>query len=464
MMENMCPWLRLKHFVKIYLSLLLPLFGIGLIVVGVFADSLGFGQSHGPGIGPLEKLCLFTGIICIFIWAIFRKQSHMIGSNLLIFLLLILILDPILYYLSPWLAPALVGRMSSAAQRRYASFHQGQERYVYYNRHGNPDDPCYNDLKGRPNHSGYEFTDTYQYDEFGYRNPPGYISKHDADILLIGDSFVEGLESALTMADYLRKHVGSLSVYSTGVCGAQPRHYLCQYHNYIQLKNPHKKPQYVVINFYGNDFSPAGNPETDKASVHNDPEGFFINPPEHISRLPFKNEPFIIFEHSLEETLVKILMHPKRYAVFNQLLSWAGINQSQWQRGMQHYQTLDFDSIDWDKFTHELSNIYEEVTKTSPHTKIFVSFIPNTSEACDIRVREEDERRCQRAFINQQKISNKLRRLCEEFDLAYIDITPKLREYAARSKQSLYMWNGHFNLYGNDLYAQFLAEQISALF
>ena len=487
--------LRLKYFLKISLSLFLPLLGIGLIALGVFADRFGFGKSHGSGMGPLEKLCLLAGIASILIWAIFRKQSDVIGSNLLTFLVLTLIADPILYSLSPWLAPTLVGRMSSAAQQRYAHFHQGQERYVFYNRRadGNPDDYCYDDMKGRPYYAGFEFTYVYQYDELGYRNPPGYISKNDADVLLLGDSFIEGLESAVTAADYLRKYVKPLAVYSTGVCGAGPQHYLCQYRHYIQLKNPHRKPRYVFVNIYGNDFVPKspGNvrkprkaqamgkkeeidfdkrkPATDQTKkgnglpeyTHNDEKRFFLNPPENNSRLPFKNEVFIIFEHSLEETLVKILMYPKKYAVFNQLLHSVGINQSQWQRGMQYYRTLDFDTIDWDILTYQLSNIDEEITETNPHTNVFVSLIPNASEACDIRVREEDEPRCAKAFINQQRISRKLNEICEGLRLHYIDVTPKLREDAAHSKESLYMWNGHFNLYGNDLYAQFLAQQIS---
>ncbi len=487
---------RFKTALEMVLSSFLPAVGIGLIALSLFADKLHLGKSYSKTMGPLEKICLACGILTIVLWLIFRKHSFLIGTNLAVFFILILILDPILYYMSPWLPLALVGRMSPAAEDRYAHFHKGHERYIYYNKKAglDPADYCYEDAKGQPNYSGFEFVYTFQYDEFGYRNPPGYILKNEADVLLVGDSFTEGIESAVTIADYLRKYLSPLVVYSTGVCNAGPWQYMCQYRNYMKLKNPHKKPQYVIVNLYDNDFYakrpgdpdprlswkkrksnknnhliknitgnnnlPAAQTNQDNTLEEQQKNKFFLNPQDHVSRLPFKNEPFIIFEHYLEENLVKIVMHPKKHLLLNKLLVSMGINQKQWQLGMRHYGTQPYDEIDWDTFNYELTNIFDEVREQDPETHIIVSFIPSVAETCDVRIREENPSLCAGAFSNQQKMSARVKEICQRHKITYVDITPRLKEFAAGLNQSIYMWNSHLNLYGYDLYAQFLAEQI----
>lgn len=475
---------RSGEAVKLFFTFSFLLFGIILFTVGFFADSLGLGKSHSSGLGPLEKFCIGAGVLTILIWIIFRKNADVLGINLWILLVMILLLDPLLYYVSPWLPNTLVGRMSVPAQRRYARFHQGGERYTFYmqEKPGHRSDPCFEDWSGRPNTSGFEYTYSWNYDEFGYRNPPGYVSKYDPEVILIGDSFVEGVESPITIAEFLRDYLKPLKIYSTGICNTNPGNWACQYRRYTALMGSRRKPAFVVLNLTGvNDFSfkiPVEKEPNPEADTDHEPEaeaassqlkltqdseggeGIFMNLRDENSRLPFKNEVFIVLEKYTQEILIKILLQPQKYRVLDKLFHVAGIDGSAWVAPLKYFITPSFDQINWDKFRKQLTAVKEVAQTDYPGTKIILSYIPVRTDICDASIRKGTAVDCDVQSSNQQKISDQVRKICEEFNINYIDITPELRDLSQKMDETLYMPNGHFTVYGYDLYAKFLARHL----
>ena len=182
---------------------------------------------------------------------------------------------------------------------------------------------------------------------------------------------------------------------------------------------------------------------------------------DSLSRLPFKNEIFIMTEKYVQEILIKVLLHPKKYAFTNKLMHSLGIDGSAWTQPLHFPRTPRYDDIHWGKFENDLSDVSDEAQKTSPQTKLVLSYIPVTTEICDKAVRDWNDSDCPEDAMNQKKISDRVSQIAQNLGVAYIDITPELRALSSQMDTTLYMPNGHFTLYGYDLYAQFLARQVS---
>lgn len=457
-----------KNKLKSVFSLLFLGIGVSLIFLGTFADRLGLGKSHTSShIGPLEKFCILIGIAVIVVWIVFRRYAHILGANVFIFLVIIALLDPILFYCSPWLPIPLVVRMSTAAQNNYSRFHKGQQRYIEYKKLSAAlTDRCYSDWHGRPNGSGFEFTYAWQYDEYGYRNPSGYFRDNKPDVLLIGDSFTEGSESAVTMADYLRQYWFPRKVYSLGMSNASPYNWLCQYRQYKQNLSGADQAKIIFINLCGandfslkNDIANSNSAMKVKQSADVGNEGIVMNPQENKSRLPFKNEFFMVLEKITEESLVKALLHPKKYALFNHILNGIGIKADQWVTPVAFYNAPEYSTIDFEKLKGQLDEFVQEVVRDGAGAHVVLSYIPTRAEICDRSVRDSGDQACRKEIANQERVSERLKGISDQVGIKYIDITADLRNFSAGFNETLYMPNGHFTLFGNDLYAQFLMKQ-----
>lgn len=84
-------------------------------------------------------------------------------------------------------------------------------------------------------------------DKFGFRNEDSAWIK-EADVLLIGDSFIQG--ACVQQKDSIAGALGSnLNVVNLGTAGNAPLHYAALAKNFI----PYLKPKNVVLTFYAND-------------------------------------------------------------------------------------------------------------------------------------------------------------------------------------------------------------------
>jgi len=141
--------------------------GFLLIVLGFFADSIGIGQG-GRDFGPSQWIMIFVGIGMIIIVLLSRKFSFLIMMNLIILLLLLLLLDNALYWGSAWLPDNLIVKMTGDAGVKY-EIATWKESTIIHDGNNYYRKPYIISESRR----GVELV----YDEFGYRNPPGYISQ-----------------------------------------------------------------------------------------------------------------------------------------------------------------------------------------------------------------------------------------------------------------------------------------------
>src|SRR3989338_4721091 len=158
---------KLKNYKGRLFQILMAAIGIVLILMSIFADEIGIGQ--GPkGFGLSQWLMLGAGIVMTIIGIASYRLSFIVFVNLIICVPMLLLIDNFLYYASPWFPEKLARRLSEDAQNRYVLKHWEDMPYVirdggisYY----------------KPNFIAQKKDGTYFFDEFGYRNPPGYITK-----------------------------------------------------------------------------------------------------------------------------------------------------------------------------------------------------------------------------------------------------------------------------------------------
>lgn len=450
--------------------------GAGLITLGFFGNSMGFGVI---GFGVFDFIAIVIGVVLLAIGIFWAKAAQVVGTNIIVFFVLVEVLDVVLYFNVQNLPMNLVTRMSRQAQTRYTNFHKGQERYIKQ-RGGESDTWCHPDYYGRPNFAGYDFTYTWRYDEFGYRNPPGYISENKPmDVVLVGDSFTEGWESGLTVGDFLRDYLKPDRVYSLGVAFSCPANWSCQFRRYATspyFKNP---PKLIIANLYsGNDlelivensFKWPFVQEAEAADVSDDAKGVFMDPQiqHNRSRIPFRNEFLMVLEKYAEEELINTAFVPDHNRVLSGMLGLIGIkNGEKWSpkfNNLLRFRERPTEKVQWDMLDKQLAMMQKKVLELSPSSKVVVSFIPTPAGVCDVTAREKGFGTiCDDDTRYQEGNSLRIKEMSEKFGFYYVDVSPSLREYAAHSENSVYMPGGHFNPEGYKLYSKFLAEQVRSL-
>ena len=163
--------------------------------------------------------------------------SKIIISNFLIFFLLVLLIDNLLFFLPDLFPKKLVRYLSKETQIKYynrslksSHIHMIYEDFIYYY---------------RPNIYIEEHNTSS--DSLGYKNPKNLINKN-INTLIVGDSYTESPE----MGNSFRKLINS-NTYSVGMGGQGVFHW--KYHLKRFYKNYKMKyPKIVILNYYeGND-------------------------------------------------------------------------------------------------------------------------------------------------------------------------------------------------------------------
>ena len=218
------------------------LVGLALVLSACFADSLDLGGKVSTGgFGKTQLMALLAGMAMVLAaLAMPRAWAGIVAVNLAVFLITLLVADNILYLgAARWPDTLAIGLSEEALVRRntqkamssvQGDYYHFTDQYFFY--------------VGRADHG--------RFDEFGYRNPPGYISAQKGiDTILLGDSFIEGEGAVRTVADDLRGLLPGQTVYSLGIAGQGPPHWGLQFERYARSTYFRAPPRVIVMNFYG---------------------------------------------------------------------------------------------------------------------------------------------------------------------------------------------------------------------
>jgi len=422
----------MKNYKRYLPQILIVAVGIVLVLMSIFADQIGIGQ--GPkNFGFSQWLMLIAGIVMTLI-AINRQLSLLVAINLLVLIPALLLVDNVLYFTSPWLPGCVVRNLSKDAQTKYLLKHWEDMPYVirdggasYY----------------KPNFIAQKKDGTYFFDEFGYRNPPGYITKFNPDVILLGDSFTEGYTKT-TIAEYLRIFLSPWKAYSLGIAGQGPQHWKIQLNRYVNSIYCRSTPKIVVLNFFsGNDITDVttckpGKDHTNQASDKPDP-------PQR--KFSFFGELVAMARNALyyHRVVAYAQLEPSLEEVLDPVVAQAF-----------------FESV------KEIRNA------TAPSTIILLSYISSAEviygsgvDRCVSALRSLGNQggyyreACKVAASRQLANSNFLHKLADDLKIEYLDATPALRE-AAR-KLLLHNEGLHFNDEGNRIYSEEVAEKLKEL-
>jgi hypothetical protein len=170
-----------------------------------------------------------------------QQRTHNIWGAIVLTLLSLLAVDNALYWVSPWLPVDIVGKLSPYAYARYLDANAKTTDWDYRGAIRTMKPLQLARANGDPRLGAS--------DEFGYRNPVGYIKRiASIDVLVTGDSFAWGTEER-TIADYLREMLTPLTAYSVG----QPATTLTQWadhaENIAMLSGKLERPRAIVLNY-----------------------------------------------------------------------------------------------------------------------------------------------------------------------------------------------------------------------
>jgi len=454
-------------FAKKFCRFLPIILGLLFVFLGFFADAIGIGRGNTGMLGSMEILIVICGSILILIGLLWPKGSHVLGVNILIITILILIADLVLYALAPILPIPIITKMSKKAQKRYAKYHDDDRRYIYY-KIDDISDSCQLDYHGKPYYGSFDWIYSYQYDEFGYRNPIGYISKEKPiDIIFIGDSFVEGWDSAITMAEFLRESLNPYRIYSLGMGHASIYNWKCQYRRFRESKYFRKDPKVIVAHLYGgNDIRTLI--ELEEAKITEAKRR--VGRPDNIintypmTRLPFRNELLYILEKQIEIQIVKYAFLPQKNQVVTRVLKAIGIDKKDWanknRRALTKYREKDTSLVQWNFHEGQIKDFVDMANTLSPETKLILSYIPSASGVCDITILNADSKICVSDQEWQKANSRKIEEISNKFGVHYIDVSPQIREYIQEHDESIYMLGGHFSPSGYNLYSNLIRQDI----
>ena len=330
--------------------------------------------------------------------------------------------------------------MSPQAQLRYFRANEEEIRWVY------EDEFRY----ARPGAELFEAVA----DEYGYRNPPGYLTdRPDIDLLLVGDSFVWGT-TELTMADHLRDAWPEASVYSAGIFGNSISQWRYQFADVVARTG--RIPDLVVFNLY------AGN-DLEDTNLFLRARGFGNAPPA-ITYFTFYNSPYLLprepaglapprLPEMLFLTLGLAVGGEQAVAAPTRLETGYTVSEA-WSLSHEP-QTVDFTPV----IQAELAATEQLVRELAPQSRIVLSYIPTvTGIYGDLLT---DCSWCNADIERQAANSALLAAQMAELGIDYVDVTPALQ--AAAHETPLWAADGHFSAAGYALYASALAEALTSL-
>ncbi len=435
---------RIKFF---YGKVFLILVGIACVALAFLADTLGLGgQMQKQGFGTIQRIILSAGVVFIIIAFTSKKISWMLAINLTVFLTFLLIIDNLLYLSAPYLPYGLVQNMSDEARIRRIEILGEQDScpdYLFDAKF-----PLF--YTGRPNYD--------RFDEFGYRNPKGYIKNHGKmDVLLIGDSFIEGIGSKVTVAEYMREMLKPLAVYSLGVGGQGVPHWKLNFERYVSSAYYKSPPQVVIFNYYGeNDIADTHSFDRYKKLYGKIHPSFFR---ESLKLVQY----MVLFKHSskvqytdmsnhqpVEEKTPNSVWNIKQFMIGNAEASsdadtseTVGTDKTKiriaLEAALDRKDTLMFDSI---------ADAVKAVRAVNPNIRIILSYITATESFY-----ESDH--------VQQENSKILKEWADTLKIDYIDGFPILREES--KKKVIHEEGRHFNEEGYRIYSGILAKRVAEL-
>ena len=426
------------------------LLGVGWILGTVAFKKLGFSENtftdldslafYGPG--TISGISLGVAMILVAIFS--RAISFYVAIWSLVGGVTLLAADNALYFLSPHLPYALLRHMSSEAQGKYL--------------YSNPDPSLAklaNDGKvsfGRPGVVRESKGFRWIYDELGYPNPPGYLkSSSGADVLILGDSFIE----VGSIPHYLRQFLAPVTVYAAAISGSGPPRWRLHFQHYLESSLVLKPPKVVVLNFY------SGNDISDTVTQNNAP-GL-----------------------SLAELNAASPAWPtRRFSFFQELLSivqktvFRGISAWQFPAGKPYFSEPDLSEEFYARGLQEtlltMSGMVEDIRKAAPSAKILLSYqatavaIYGIDPRCNAYMAEHFDqfgdhlRECEVASAKQLEISKILGEWAQDHGVHYVDPTPELQQKSRTT--NLFLENDtHLNPDGCRIYAEAIARRITEL-
>ena len=419
-----------------------------MIAVGAFADYVSVGD--GSGLGVQQLLLVGTGMVLLTVSIRMPRAAALLGMNALILIPMLLVVDRLLFQFAPAMPVQLVSAMSLEAQARYGRWKTAnKQNEVVFGADGN--------------YWGNPLTPTVDgfYDEHGYRNPVGYLAQTPAvDILLIGDSFTEGQESQITIADVMRDLLPALRIYSAGMHGQSTNHWALQYKRFVEAVAGGTPPRMVIANYY------AAN---DAGSCNFVPES-----------LPAETRRFDPDAPAVSSAPGSELKHIAQRGLRN-AATLAASAAAKWQNplyaktfGRLGLFVLEGLRVDTPNLLHKQREQPAEVTAsacalqtirdfaaavraTHANTQIAISYI--APDRVVWAPRADDATDHDREVHAQQANAAVLAKLASELNIKFIDPTAELRQHALT--EMLYHQGLHFNSYGYSLYAAFLARELA---
>ena len=419
-----------------------------MIAVGALADYVSVGD--GSGLGVQQLLLVGTGMVLLTVSIRMPRAAALLGMNALILIPILLMVDRLLFQFAPAMPVQLVSAMSLEAQARYGRWKtaNNQNEVVFGadgNYWGNPLTPTVDGF----------------YDEHGYRNPVGYLAKNPAvDILLIGDSFTEGQESQITIADVMRDLLPALRIYSAGMHGQSTNHWALQYKRFVEAVAGGTPPRMVIANYY------AAN---DAGSCNFGPES-----------LPAETRRFDPAAPAVSSAPGSELKHIAQRGLRN-AATLAASAAAKWQNplytktfGRLGLFVLEGLRVDTPNLLHKQREQPAEVTAsacalqtirdfaaavraTHANTQIAIAYI--APDRVIWAPRADDATDHDREVHAQQANAAVLAKLAGELNIKFLDPTAELRQHALT--EMLYHQGLHFNSYGYSLYAAFLARELA---
>ncbi len=435
----------------------LSIFGGGALFVGILLTFYGlfYNIAWGKpfGINQAQIVLILTGGIIVLLSAlIFRNYLFLISANALTGFFIVLALDNALLHFPQFFGENTVRFLSPASQANYrlnankneTSGSYFYDEYIYYYKYRSIDDK-------NPDSD-------YGIDEFGYRNPIGYLQNlQSLDVLLVGDSFTEGTNKA-NIASNLRK-ILKKNVYSVGIGGQGIFHWRYQFERFMKLSDRGLSPQIVVLNYYeGNDFEDtlralkyieAG--LTNSAYYPSNPvNDHFVGIDRKLSLF---NEIHSIVGKTIWYPLREYITAPPEPEQSSKNPSTTTSNGRDCNILFNANEGIDSRKISHPQINTILDHIKQAVRSIQKEGAIVIfSYIPNTQT---VYGQPKISRR------NQMHASGFLRTFLSKHGVVFVDPTPKLIEVAADTP--LHPCSGddnHFNELGYYKYSEILADLI----
>ncbi len=393
-------------------------------------------------------------------------------SNLLIFFVLILLIDNLLFSFPNLFPKKIVRYLSKETQIKYyykslqsPHIHMIYDDYIYYY---------------KPNLYIKEHNATT--DTFGYKNPKNLINEN-INILIVGDSYTEAIE----MGQSFRQIVDP-KTYSIGIGGQGIFHWKHQLKRfYKNYKNSH--PKIVILNYYeGNDIIDSLRaikviketksinsiyyPVSESYEIEIiDSERKIFKEIHYLSEVFYKDiflKNYYIFKHSTKNLIKKIIKWENNNPSIKQFDKFEVKFDNNCiitlDKEMNKY-NHKFSKRDYEFIKNELLKTKKVINKYSKtNTKIYLGFIPSgqTVYLKNEYIKMQKNYKFDEYISNHIKHVNFIKKIANDLEIEFINPSKKIQQIA--SKKSLNICNkndSHFNKYGYLEYVRVLKDLIN---